>query len=257
MSLIHAIILGVVEGLTEFLPISSTAHLILAGKLLNLPQTDFQKFFEVFIQAGAILAVFTLYLEYVSKNKKIISKVIISFFPTAVVGFFLYRIIKTVFFDSTIFMAIAFFALGVIFLIVEYLIKTKRIKPVLSINQLDNKTAFLIGLAQSLAVIPGVSRAGVVLIIMIVLGFRREEAALYSFFLAVPTIFAASGYDFYKSKDLLVFSSNNIMLLIVGTIVSFASAYIVVSWFIKYLQKNTLNLFGIYRIILSFIVFGL
>jgi len=254
MTFIHAMILGIVEGLTEFLPISSTAHLILTSRFLNLSHTDFQKFFEVFIQSGAILAVILIYIKYVLKNKKIIPKVIVSFVPTAFIGFLLYKIIKNVFFDSTMLMIIAFFVLGVGFLIIEYFIKNKKIKLVRSIDRLDYQTAIIIGLAQSLAVVPGVSRAGVVLIAMMILGFKRDESAIYSFLLAVPTILAASGYDLYKSRDLLIFSSNSLILLTIGFIVSFMSAYIVVKWFIRYLQKNTLNVFGIYRIVLAIIL---
>jgi undecaprenyl-diphosphatase len=255
MSLIHAIILGIIEGLTEFLPISSTAHLILVSQLLNIPQTDFQKFFEVFIQSGAILAVFFIYLKYVLKNKKIIPKVITSFVPTAVIGFLFYKIIKHVFFNSRLLMVFSFFILGVVFLVIEYLIKNKKIKLTQSIDRLSYQTAIIVGFMQALAVIPGVSRAGIVLVTMMILGFKREESARYSFLLAVPTILAASGYDLYKSKDLLVFSSNNLFLLMIGFVVSFISAYVVVNWFIKYLQKNTLNLFAIYRIILAGILF--
>ncbi len=257
MSFFHAIILGIVEGLTEFLPISSTAHLILTSKLLNLPQTDFQKFFEVFIQSGAILAVIIIYIKYILENRKIIPKVFASFVPTAIIGFLLYKIIKNVFFDSNYLMVGAFFILGVGFLIIEYLIKNKKIKLVQSINRLNYQTAVIVGLAQALAVVPGVSRAGIVLLTMMIMGFKRDESALYSFLLAVPTILAAAGYDFYKSKNLLVISSNNLVLLAIGFLVSFISAYVVVNWFVKYLQKNTLNIFAIYRIILALIILGL
>ena len=126
MSFIHAIFLGFVEGLTEFLPISSTAHLIFASRLLHIPQTDFQKFFEVFIQAGAILAVIIIYFKYVLANKRLITKVIVSFFPTAVVGFVLYKIIKNIFFEATYLMGWAFFIIGLGFLLVEYLVKIRK-----------------------------------------------------------------------------------------------------------------------------------
>jgi len=254
MNLINVLILGIVEGITEFLPISSTAHLILVSRLLNIPQTDFQKFFEVFIQAGAILAVVVIYLRCVLTNKRLMTKVIASFFPTATVGFILYKIIKNIFFVSTYLMGWAFFIIGLGFLLVEYLVKNKKIKLVQSIKRLNYKTAIIIGLVQSLAVVPGASRVGVVLLAMMIMGFRRDESALYSFLLAVPTILAAAAYDLYKSRNLLTASSTNIALLAIGFLVSFVSAYFVVRWFIRYLQNKTLINFGIYRIGLAIIL---
>ena len=174
MNLFHSIILGIVEGVTEFLPISSTAHLIITSKFLNIGQTDFLKFFEVFIQSGAILAVIILYYKDLVKNKKLQKKVLFSFIPTAVIGFLLYKIIKKVFFDSNILIILSILIIGILFLLIEYLIKNKKIKLTKSIDKLNIKEAIIIGLAQSIAVIPGVSRAGITMFSMMLMGWVIE-----------------------------------------------------------------------------------
>lgn len=253
MTLIHAIILGVVEGVTEFLPISSTAHLILTSRILNLPQTEFQKFFEVFIQSGAILAVIFLYFRYLVKNPKIVFNIIFSFIPTAIVGLLLYRIIKNTFFHSIALIVGAFIAIGILFILIEDLIKNRRINLVKSVNQLEYQQAVLIGVAQSLAVIPGVSRAGAVLVIMLLLGYKRDQAAVYSFLLAVPTIFAAAGLDMIKTNWGTISDKSNLIVLITGFFTAFITAYFSVKWLINYLQKRPLTGFGIYRIIVGII----
>ncbi len=254
MTVFHSIILGVVEGLTEFLPISSTAHLIIVSKFLHLSQTEFQKFFEVFIQSGAILAVIFLYFQYVLKNKTVIKSVIFSFVPTAVIGLFLYKIIKNVFFNSNILILIAMFVIGAIFILIEILIKNKKLKLDKTINNLTISQAILIGLGQSLAVVPGVSRAGIVMVFMMVLGYKRDESAKYSFLLAVPTILAATGLDLFKTVKTISISSNEIILLTVGFITSLVTSYLVIKWFIGFLQRNSLIFFGIYRIVLAIIL---
>ena len=140
---------------------------------------------------------------------------------------------------------------GVLFLIVEKLAKNKHIKLSKTTDQIAINEALLIGLGQSLAVVPGVSRAGAVIVTMMVLGFKRDEAAIYSFLLAVPTIFAASGFDLLKTNFSLISNPQNLLLLIIGFSISFISAFIVVRWFIDYLRKNSLVVFGWYRIIIS------
>lgn len=258
MDIINSIILGIVEGITEFLPISSTAHLIFASKFLRISQSEFQKFFEVFIQSGAILAVVLLYLKYLVKNKHVISKLIISFLPTSLIGFLLYKFIKGVFFTRFSLIVFAFIFIGAVFLLVEILVHKKKFSLVRSIKDLSIVEALIIGLGQSLAVVPGVSRAGIVIVIMMLMRSRREEAALYSFLLAIPTILAASIYDLYKMKSIIFTSETNLLIVAVGFIVSFATAYFSVKWFISYLQKNSLVLFGFYRIIAGFLllIFG-
>lgn len=257
MNLINALILGIVEGVTEFLPISSTAHLIITSKLLKIPTTEFIKFFEVFIQSGAILAVLLLYYSYVIKNKEIIKKIIVSFIPTAIIGFLLHKIIKTIFFESYYLIIGSLFFIGLLFIIFEYLVKNKRIKLVKSINRLDIYQAAIIGLIQSLAVIPGVSRAGAVMLGMMMFGYKRDEAALYSFLLAVPTILAASALDFVKTDFSIISNLNNLLFLIVGFVTSFLTAYFSIKWLIGYLQKKSLIVFGVYRVLTSFILYVL
>lgn len=253
--MIHAFILGIVEGITEFLPISSTFHQIFTAHLLGLPQNDFISLFEVFIQSGAIFAVLLLYFTHVVKDTQLLKKIFISFIPTAVIGFLLHKVIKTVFFQAEFSMLIIFISVGVLFIVLEWLIARKYIKLSKDTKQITIKTALIIGLVQALAVFPGVSRAGAVIIGMMVLGYKREDATLYSFLLAVPTILAASALDFVKSYRVITFYSDGWLLLLVGTAAAFISAYIVVRWLVKYLQYHSFTVFGWYRIILGILLF--
>jgi undecaprenyl-diphosphatase len=254
MDLLKTIVLGMVEGVTEFLPISSTAHLIITSKLLNIPQTDFQKLFEVFIQSGAILSVVFLYFNQLKSNFKILKNLFFSFLPTALVGFFLYKVIKNVFFESLIFIGVSLILVGIFFIIIEILVNKKKIVLKKKIEEINIFHALIIGLAQSLAVIPGVSRAGVVILSMLILGYQRDQSAKYSFFLSIPTIFMASFYDLYKSKDILLTNLNQLWILLIGFFVSFIFALISVKWLIGFLKKNSLVIFGIYRLIIGIII---
>lgn len=254
MNMIHAVALGVVEGITEFLPVSSTAHLIITSKILNLPQTDYQKFFDVFIQAGAILAVVGIFFTYIRTHGNEMKKIMISYIPTALIGFVLYKIIKTVFFNSTELMIGTLSIIGFIFIIIELLIKKKKIILHKTFSDVTYADALLIGLCQACAVVPGVSRAGIVMLVMIARGYKREDAASYSFILAVPTILSASFYDFYKMRETVFSAGPNAMLLVVGFIASFLSAFMIVRWFIGFLRHNSLTSFGIYRIVLAIII---
>ncbi len=254
MDLIKAAVLGLVEGITEFLPISSTAHLILVSKFLKIPQTDFQKFFEVFIQSGAIIAVFFMYLKYIMNHQKIQLKILASFIPTAIIGMGLFNVIKGVFFESGLLMISALFIIAIVFLILENLIKKGKLRLDKIKEKISYRDAVLVGLIQALSIIPGVSRAGIVMVGMMLLGYKRKDAAEYSFLLSIPTILAAAFYDVYKVGPLLFLYSNRAAFLVTGFIVSFISAYIVVKWFIGYLKKNTLTPFAIYRILLAIIL---
>lgn len=247
MTLLHAAVLGIIEGLTEFLPISSTAHMIMASRLLGLQQTEFLKFFEVFIQVGAIFAVVFLYFKQFF-NAKLIKQLVSSFIPTAVVGFLLYKVIKTIFFESNILISFSLIAIGIVFILVEQ----TKLKGHKSIAQMSLQTAFIIGLAQSLAVVPGVSRAGIVILIMMLLGFKRDEAAQYSFMLALPTLAAAALLDAVKMRNMRL-SLNEMEMVAVGTVVAFIVAYMSMKWFVAFLQKQKLTGFGIYRIVVGII----
>jgi len=247
--------LGIIEGITEFLPISSTAHLIITSKLLNILATEFQKFFEVFIQSGAILAVVFVYWKIIFKNRHLMINIIISFFPTAIVGLLLHKVIKNIFFESFTLIAVSLFVIGLFFIVFEFLLKKKVVNTDKKIIQMTILQALLIGVGQSLAVVPGVSRAGAVILTMMILGFNREESALYSFVLAVPTLLAASLFDFIKTNSQLIFTGSNPLFLFIGLITSFFSALLAIKWFIKFLQKNSLAYFGVYRIILAFFTY--
>ena len=251
----QAIILGIVEGITEFLPISSTFHLIQTSKLLGVAQADFTKLFEVFIQSGAILAVVFLYLHELRKNRKLLVYIFISFIPTAIVGFLLYKIIKSFFFESQTLMLTAFLFVGILFILLEFFIKKQKIRLRKKLSSFSFADAFMIGLLQSLAVVPGVSRAGTVMAGMMIAGFKREESAKYSFLLAVPTILAASGFDLLKMKNIVDLDQGNILILLTGFAVSFIVALLSIKWLVSYLQSQTLTLFGIYRIIAAVFLF--
>lgn len=254
MDLIQAIILGVVEGVTEFLPVSSTFHLIFTSKILGISQSDFIKLFEVFIQSGAILSVLILYFRDLWHDRELGKKVLVSFIPTALVGLVLYKVIKNIFFEADLLMLVVFGGLGLIFIGFEYLIKKGKLSLKQSVKSLTYKDALIIGLVQSIAVIPGVSRAGVVILGMMILQYRRDEAARYSFLLAIPTIFAASALDLVKMRNELFASSNNFMMLIVGSLTAFVTSYFVIKWLVGYLKRNTLISFGFYRLILAIIL---
>ncbi len=249
MSLWESIILGIVEGLTEFLPVSSTFHLIAAGRLLDVGGGEFAKLFDVVIQSGAILAVVLLYWKKLKTDPALVRKTLAAFVPTAVLGVLAYRTIKDIFFESDLWMTGIFIAVGLVFLLFEGLVGKGRIRPRRPLSDLTYKHAVIIGLAQCLAFFPGVSRAGAVILVMMALGFRRDESAAFSFLIAIPTILAAGGYDLFKTRELLFGSLTLLPMLLAGFITAFAVAYLAVKWFIRYLQRHTLSLFGIYRLI--------
>lgn len=250
MNYLQSVILGIIEGATEYLPVSSTFHLIWASNLLNIPQTDFQKAYEVIIQAGAILAVLIIFWKTIINNKELIIKVIISFIPTAIVGLILYKVIKNVFFGSFTLQISVFIIVGLLFIFFEK--QSKKLNK--KLENLTYKEAVIIGLIQAMAVIPGVSRAGAVILGMMFLGIKRDESAKYSFILAIPTLLAASALDLYKSLPILSSHRDELGILIIGFVFAFISAFLVVRWFISYLSKKTLAVFGWYRIIVGIIL---
>lgn len=249
MTLIHSLILGIVEGLTEFLPISSTAHLMLAGDLLKIPATDFVKSFDIFIQLGAILAVVILYFKRIITNWNLIKKIAVAFIPTAIIGFILYKIVKTYLLSNNYIAAIALLLGGLVLIIFEK--RFYKNSPVLS-SEITYRQAFIIGCAQSLAIIPGVSRAAATIIGGLAQKIERKTMVEFSFMLAIPTMIAAVGWDLIKTP--ISFSRPEWSLLAYGFIVAFITAIIGVKFFIKFIQKNNFIPFGWYRIILGLIV---
>ncbi len=252
MDYFQAIIFAIVEGITEFLPISSTGHLVLTAKLLNIPQTEFVKSFEVIIQLGAILAVVYLYWKTIWTNKKVWKPVIIAFIPTAVAGLLLYKTVKTVLIGNELVTVYALLIGGIVMIAVEYLLKGKDGK-IGKIEDISPKNAFVIGLFQSISIIPGVSRAASTIIGAMILKTNRKTAVEFSFLLAIPTMAAATGLDLFKSN--FSFSSYEYSVLAVGFIGSFIVAIFAVKFFIKFVQNHTFIPFGIYRIILAIIFF--
>jgi undecaprenyl-diphosphatase len=241
-----------VEGLTEFLPISSTFHLIFASKFLGLPDTDAQKLFEVVIQAGAILPVILLFGKEWLSDRKSLLKVAASFVPTAIVGFALHKVIKDVFFSTPLLMLGMFIGVGVIFLLLELAISQQKLKLDREANSITWLEAVVVGLAQALAVIPGVSRAGGVMVAMMLFGFKRDQAAKYSFSLGLPTILAAAAFDLLKMHKVVSSQAGSLIpLLMVGSVVAFVSSYIVIRWFINFLRKRSLVGFGVYRLVVG------
>ena len=250
MDIIHAVILGIIEGITEFLPISSTGHLIVGSELLGLPQTKANKAFEVIIQLSAILAVIANYkAKFHPKHFKLWIKLFIAFLPIAIIGFLFSHQIKALF--SVQVVAIMFIIGGIIFLILEYFQKN-RVPRTLDVEDISIKQAALIGIAQVFAVIPGTSRAGSTIVGALLAGLSRKASAEFSFLLALPVLAAASGYDFLKHYK--EFSGADFTSLAIGFVVSFIVAYFTMKLFIRFLEKFTFVTFGVYRILFGIIL---
>lgn len=264
MTIFHGLILGIIEGLTEFLPISSTAHLVLASDWLRLPSSDFLKTFEISIQLGAILAVIILYWNKIWSSWKLIGKIIAGFIPTAIIGLALYKIVKNYLLDNVYIIAGALLLGGIILIIFEKYYSPKNPSAALNNNQpeqdlnsISYKQAGIIGLFQSLAIVPGVSRAAATIIGGLSLGVSRKNIVEFSFLLAIPTMAAATGLDLFKSRSTLAaLSGQELMIWIIGFAAAFITAIIGVKFFIKFIQKNNFIPFGWYRIILALVVFG-
>jgi len=228
MNIFQSLILGIVEGLTEFLPVSSTFHLIVTSRIMSLVSTDFLKIYEVVIQSGAILALLFIYTKSLISDRKLMLSVIYSFIPTAIVGFGLHKIIKGVFFESTWLILIVFIAVGLIFLILERYFATRTSYLHKDCTSITPRQALIIGLSQALSVVPGVSRAGSVIVAMMCLGYKRDEAAKYTFLLSLPTIIGASALDLYQGRNVIMGIGDGWTLLVVGFFVSMIVAYVVV-----------------------------
>jgi undecaprenyl-diphosphatase len=252
-SLLTIILLGIVEGLTEFIPVSSTGHLILAGELLGF-DSEAAGTFDIVIQLGAILAVIVLYwrrftdvgIGLVRRDPGAIAftrNILLGFLPSAVIGLFVYKMVKAML-EAPILVAIALILGGIAILVIERLVKTPRVETV---EAMGWKTALGIGLIQCLSMIPGVSRSGATIMGALSLGVERKTAAEYSFFLAVPTMLAASGYDLFKTGAHL--DQGAWVTIAIGFAVSFVTALVVIRWFIGIVSRYGFAPFAWYRIV--------
>jgi undecaprenyl-diphosphatase len=247
MTYLHALILGIIEGVSEFLPISSTGHLILTSYLLHLKQTDFQKSFEIAIQLGAILSVVVLYWRALLVNFEVLKRVITAFIPTAILGLLFYKIIKKFLLGSNT-VVLYSLLIGGIFLILFELWHREKQSASEELSDISYAQSFIIGLCQAVAMIPGVSRSAATIIGGLILGIKRKTVVEFSLLLAVPTMAAATGLDLLKSG--WHFSSEEFHLLTVGFIVSFIVALLSIKWLVHFIKNHTFISFGIYRILI-------
>lgn len=251
MNYLEAIVLAVIEGLTEFLPVSSTGHMVLASSFMKIANDDFTKLFTVAIQLGAILSVLVLYWKKFLVGIPFYIKLLIAFIPAAIFGKLLNDYIDALL-ENPVTVAVMLVLGGIVFLLIDKWMNNKESN---SIEEPTNAGAFKIGLFQCIALIPGVSRSAATIIGGITQGLNRKSAAEFSFFLAVPTMFAATAYKllkYFKANGII--SKEEINLLLIGNLVAFIVAIIAIKTFITFLNKNGFKLFGYYRIIAGIII---
>ena len=247
MTTFQAIILAIIEGITEFLPVSSTGHMILASAVMKVQDAEFAKTYEIVIQLGAIMAVAVLYIKRFFVSINIYLKLIAAFIPTGVIGILAYKTIKAYLFNPFV-VSIALIVGGVILILLDKWSEHKK-SSFENAEDISYIGAMKIGLFQCLSMIPGVSRAAASIFGGIFSGFDRKLATEFSFLLAIPTMLAASGKDLWESKDMI--HSENIKLLLIGGAVAFVFAIIAVKGFIAFVQKYGFKHFGYYRIIIG------
>jgi undecaprenyl-diphosphatase len=252
MNLIHALILGVVEGLTEFLPISSTGHLILTARLLEIQQTEFMKTFDIAIQSGAIMSVVVLYWKRLLMDREVIKRVAAAFLPTAVIGGVFYKLIKKTLLGSDE-VVLWSLLIGGIFMIVFERMHKEKTAALDDISQVSLGRAALVGVCQSVAMIPGVSRAAATIIGGLAMGMSRRMIVEFSFLLAVPTMLAATAIDVLKSPR--VFSLDQGLFFLTGFVSAFVIGVVSIRFFLVYIQKHSFIPFGIYRIVVALFLF--
>lgn len=243
MNIVQAIILAIIEGLTEFLPVSSTGHMIIASSFFGIAHDDFTKLFTIVIQLGAILSVVILYFKRFFQTLDFYFKLIVAFIPAVVLGLLLSDYIDALL-ENPVTVAISLVLGGVLLLKVDDWFKGS------AETEVSYLTALKIGFFQCLAMIPGVSRSGASIVGGMSQNLSRTAAAEFSFFLAVPTMLGATAkkvYDYYKSG--LVLSSEEVNILIIGNVVAFLVAMLAIKTFIGYLNRNGFKIFGYYRII--------
>ncbi|ADH62794.1 undecaprenol kinase [Allomeiothermus silvanus DSM 9946] len=250
MTAFEALVLGVIEGLTEFLPVSSTGHLTLAAHLLKIPveSDNFAKSFLIVIQLGAILAVLSLYLKRFLRDFEVWKRIVVAFIPTGIIGFGLYRVIKDHILGNDLIVVVALVGVGVVLLLVDRWLQGHQRYD--NVDQMPLGRALLIGTFQGLAAIfPGTSRSAATIVGGMLSGLSRRAAAEFSFILAVPTMLAASGYDLYKSAN--TFPHEGYGLMAIGFVAAFITALLTVRWLLEFVSRNTFVPFAIYRILIG------
>ena len=244
MDLLQAVLLGIIEGLTEFLPISSTGHLIVASHWLGVEQTETNKAFEVIIQFSAILAVVANYRDkFTPAHLPLWTKVALAFIPIGVVGLLFHHQIKEFFTVTTV--AVMFIVGGVVFMLLEAFYREQP-HQVHDVEQISYRQAMWIGLAQVFALVPGTSRAGASIVGALLVGLDRKASAEFSFLLALPVLGAAAGFDLLRHYQ--DFADSNLGPLLAGFVTSFIIAWLTMRLFIRFLERFTFNAFGVYRI---------
>ena len=254
MSIFQAIILAIIEGLTEFLPVSSTGHMIIGSSVLGIAENPFVKNFTVIIQFGAILSVLVLYWKRFLKSIDFYVKLFVAFIPAAIIGFLASDYIDMLL-ENVIVVAVTLLLGGIFLLFVDKIFEQNEKNPD---SEPNLKSAFIIGVFQVIAMIPGVSRSAATIIGGLTQKLTRKAAAEFSFFLAVPTMFAATSYKLLKIyQSETGFTSHDIQILAVGNIVAFVVALLAIKLFIGFLTKHGFKVFGWYRIVVGIVILGM
>ena len=250
MTIFQAIILAIIEGITEFLPVSSTGHMIIGSSLMGIAELPFTKTFTVAIQFGAILSVVVLYWQrFLKIDINFYKQLLIAFIPAAILGKLLNDFIDSLL-ENVLVVAVMLVIGGILFILLDKWFQRSEEKGQPELR--SNRSALMIGLFQCIAMIPGVSRSAATIIGGLTQGLTKKAAAEFSFFLAVPTMFAATLYKMYKMyKEQGVFTSEEITLFAVGNVVAFVVAMLAIKSFINYLTKHGFKIFGWYRIIVG------
>lgn len=250
MDIFQAVILGVVQGVSEFLPISSTGHLILAERFLNMASSEFLKSFNIIIQLGSILAVVFLYWRKLFTQQEITKRVFIAFLPTGILGVIFYKIVRAYFLDNEKIVLWSLLLGGIALIVFEFWHCEKE-SARREISAISYKNALLIGLFQSAAMAPGISRSAATIIGGLFLGLNRKTIVEFSFMLAAPTMLAATGWDLFKNWG--QFSVGQWHFLVAGFIVSFLAATASIKFLLNFIKRYSFAPFGVYRIILAMV----
>ena len=246
MDIVHAVVLSVIEGVTEFLPVSSTGHMIIASHLMKIPPTEFLKTFEIAIQLGAIAAVAGLYWRVFLLDWEVVAKVMAAFVPTAIVGLIFYKLVKHYLLGNALVVIWSLLGGGVFIILFERFYRPKE-HHIREVTQISYPQAIVIGLCQALAVIPGVSRSAATILGGLMLGVSRHAIVEFSFLLAVPTKLAATAFDLIKTDADLSLHEWGILAL--GFTVALAVALASVKFFLRYIGHHNFTAFGIYRVV--------